>query len=156
MARQRFTGALEAARGGGAVVVLPDEVVTALGGGSRFRVTGSLNGVEFESSTMGMGEGRVCLGVHKATRATAAVDVGDAVEIELERDTRPRTIEVPDDLAAALAGDAAAQAAFERQSFTHRREQVESVTGAKRAETRARRIAKILDELSSEQHKAVG
>jgi hypothetical protein len=147
VARQRFTGTLEAARGGGAIVVLPDEVLAALGGGGRFRVTGSLNGVEFESSTMGMGAGRVCLGVHKATRAAAGVDVGDAVAVEIERDTRPRTIEVPDELAAALAGDPAAEAAFERQSFTRRREQVESVTGAKRAETRARRIAKVLEEL---------
>jgi bacteriocin resistance YdeI/OmpD-like protein/uncharacterized protein DUF1905 len=149
VARQRFTGTLESARGGGAVVVLPDEVLIALGGGSRFRVTGSLNGVEFESSTMGMGAGRVCLGVHKATRATAGVDVGDAVEIEIERDMRPRTIEVPEDLAAALAGDPVARTAFERQSFTHRREQVESVTGAKRTETRARRIAKILEQLQT-------
>ncbi len=147
MARQRFTGTLEAARGGGAIVVLPDDVLAALGGGSRFRVTGSLDGVAFESSTMGMGAGRVCLGVHKATRAAAGVDVGDAVEIAIERDTRPRTIEVPDDLAAALAREPAAQAAFEGQSFTRRREQVESVIGAKRAETRARRIAKVLEDL---------
>jgi hypothetical protein len=147
VARQRFTGTVEAARGGGAVVVLPADVLDALGGGSRFRVSGALSGVEFESSTMGMGEGRVCLGVHKATRAAAGVDVGDAVEIEVERDTRPRTIEVPDDLAAALTRVPGAQAAFDGQSFTRRREQVESVTGAKRAETRERRIAKVVEEI---------
>jgi hypothetical protein len=147
VAKQQLTGTLEAARGGGAYVVLPDGVVDALGGGKRFRVTGSLNGVAFESSTMGMGAGRVCLGLHKATRAAAGVDIGDAVELEIERDTRPREIDLPDDLAAALARDPAAKAAFEQQSFTRRREHAESVAGAKRAETRARRLAKVLDEL---------
>jgi len=77
----------------------------------------------------------------------AGVDIGDSVELEIGRDTRPRTVDVPDDLAAALAGDPAARAAFERQSFTRRREQAESVAGAKRPETRARRLAKVLDEL---------
>jgi hypothetical protein len=147
VATQVFSGTVEAARGGGAFVVLPDRVLDALGGGKRFRVTGALNGVAFESSTMGMPGGRVCLGLHKATRTAAGVDIGDAVELEIERDTRPRTIDVPDDLDAALARDPAAQAAFERQSFTRRREQAESVAGAKRAETRERRLAKILDEL---------
>jgi len=43
MAPQRFTGKLEAGRGGGAFVVLPGAVLESLGGGSRFRVTGTLN-----------------------------------------------------------------------------------------------------------------
>jgi hypothetical protein len=77
MARQRFTGKLEAGRGGGAFVVLPDKILDALGGGSRFRVKGALNGVNFSSSTMGMGGGRVCMGVHKATREAAGVGIGE-------------------------------------------------------------------------------
>ncbi|HEX3325821.1 MAG TPA: DUF1905 domain-containing protein, partial [Actinomycetota bacterium] len=109
----RFTATLEAGRGGGAFVVLPDKVLEALGGGSRFRVTGTLAGVSFASSTMGMGGGRVCMGVHKATRQAAGVEIGDRVKVEVERDDRPRDLSVPDDLAAALAGDAAATAAFE-------------------------------------------
>jgi hypothetical protein len=144
---QRFTGRIEAGRGGGAFVVIPEEVLGALGGGSRFRVTGTLGGVSFESSTMSMGSGRVCLGVHKATRQAAGADIGDRVKVEIERDDRPREVSVPDDLAAALARDASAQAAFDKLSFTHRREYVEWVNGAKREETRSRRIAQTLDRL---------
>jgi hypothetical protein len=144
---EHFSGPLEAGRGGGAYVLLPAEVLAALGGGSRMRVTGTLNGVSFASSTMAMGGGRVCLGVHKATRQAAGVDLGDVVEIEVERDDRPREVQVPDDLAAALANDESAAAAFARLSYTHRREYVESITGAKRAETRARRLAQTLDRL---------
>jgi hypothetical protein len=146
VAAQRFTGTLEAGRGGGALVVLPAGVLAALGGGSRFRVTGSVAGVAFESSTMSLGAGRVCVGVQKATRAAAGLEIGDAVEFQIERDERPRTLEIPADLAEALAGDDA-RAAFERLSFTRRREHAESVAGAKRPETRARRLAKVLDEL---------
>jgi hypothetical protein len=146
MSRQ-FAGILEAGRGGGAFVVLPGDVLEALGTGSRFRVTGTLNGVSFHSSTMGMGGGRVCLGVHKATREAAEVEIGDTVNLEVEPDTRPREVVVPDDLAAALSRDDSIQAAFERLSFTHRREYVEWVTGAKRDETRARRIEKTVERL---------
>ncbi len=147
MAGQLFTGTLEAGPHGGAFVVLPDQVLAALGGGSRFCVTGALNGVSFASSTMATGAGHVCLGVHKATRQAAVVDIGDVVEVEIERDVRPRELIVPDDLAAALAGDAAVAEAFGRLSFTRRRELVEWVTSAKRGDTRAGRIAQTLDRL---------
>ncbi|GAB1691433.1 YdeI/OmpD-associated family protein [Krasilnikovia sp. M28-CT-15] len=147
MSGQQFTAALEAGRGGGAFVMLPDHVVSALGGGSRMRVTGTLNGVDFASSTMGMGGGKVCLGLHKTTREAAGVAVGDTVELTVERDDRPRVLTVPDDLASALAGDEAAGAAFERLSFTHRREYVEWIVGAKRADTRTRRVAQTLERL---------
>jgi uncharacterized protein YdeI (YjbR/CyaY-like superfamily) len=59
----------------------------------------------------------------------------------MELDTKPRTVEVPGDLAVALADDAAAKAAFGSLSFTHKREYVEWIEEAKRPETRERRIA---------------
>jgi hypothetical protein len=143
----RFQGRLEAGRGGGAFVMLPADVLTELGGGHRFRVTGALNGVEFASSTMSMGGGQVCLGLHKATRQAAGVEIGDLVEVRVERDDRPREVSVPAELAGALAADPAAGAAFERLSFSHRREYAEWVAGAKRAETRARRAAQTIERL---------
>jgi hypothetical protein len=143
----RFSGRLEAARGGGAYVVLPDDVLAALGGASRMRVTGRLNGVTFASSTMPLGGGAVCLGLHKATREAAGVGIGDVIDLEVAWDLRPRVLEVPDDLTAALAGDAAAAAAFERLSFSHRREYVQWITEAKKPETRARRVAQTLEKL---------
>jgi hypothetical protein len=147
MAATEFEGELETARGGGALVVLPADVLAALGGGSRFRVRGTLNGVEFASSTMSMGGGRVCLGVHKATREEAGVAPGDRVRLSVERDERPREVHVPDALREALAADAEAAAAFERLSFTHRREYAEWVGEAKRPETRERRVAQTLARL---------
>ncbi|PZS32026.1 MAG: hypothetical protein DLM58_10545 [Pseudonocardiales bacterium] len=149
MTAEQFAGTLEAGPGGGAFVALPGDVVESLGGGSRFRVTGTLNGMPFASSTMATGDGRVCLGMHKATREAAGVVIGETVQVSVERDDSPRLVVIPDDLAAALAADPAAAVAFERQSFTHRREWVESITSAKREETRARRLAQTLEHLRS-------
>jgi hypothetical protein len=153
VAMPAFSGRLEAGRGGGAYVVLPEGVVEALGGGSRMRVTGTLAGptrtstVDFASSTMAMGGGAVCLGVHKATRQAAGVDIGDTVDVTVERDDRPRELAMPEDLAAALATDEPAATAFERLSFSHRREYTEWIAGAKRPETRARRVTETLARL---------
>lgn len=125
MCAQRFSGTLEAGRGGGAFVRVPDEVLFAAGASGRFRVTGTLNGVELATSTMPIGEGRVALGVHQATRRAAAVEIGDDVDLTVEVDVSPRELRVPEALASALAADRTAAAAFERLSFTHRREYAE-------------------------------
>jgi len=81
-----FEGVVERGSGGGAYIVVPDEVLADLGRGGRFRARGRLSDVEFRSSTMPIGGGRVCLGVHKATRKAAGVDFGDAVLVEIEPD----------------------------------------------------------------------
>lgn len=65
---------------------------------------------------------------------------GETVQVELELDTKPRTVRLPKDLASAL--DDEARAAFDRMSYTHRKEYVEWIREAKREETRRRRIAK--------------
>ncbi len=58
-------------------------------------------------------------------------------------DTDERTVDLPDDLAAAI--DAAGlRAAWDRQSYTNRKEFVRGVTEAKKPETRERRIEKII------------
>src|SRR3954451_22194116 len=133
MTQLQFQGRLEAGPGGGAFVVLPAEVHTALGGGLRFRVRGVLNGVEFASSTMPMGGGRVCVGLHKATREAAAVELGERIRVELERDERERVVDVPPELQGALARDDAARQAFEGLSYSHRKEYADWIAGAKRA-----------------------
>lgn len=56
----------------------------------------------------------------------------------------PRVADVPGDLEAALARDAAARAAFDRLPSSHQTEYVAWIEEAKRAETRARRIERTL------------
>jgi uncharacterized protein YdeI (YjbR/CyaY-like superfamily) len=64
------------------------------------------------------------------------------VDVRLELDTEPREVEVPADLAAALATNPTAAAAFDKLSYSNRLRHVLGVEDAKTAETRERRIAK--------------
>ncbi|CAM3211083.1 YdeI/OmpD-associated family protein [Asticcacaulis taihuensis] len=127
-------------------IVVPPEIVEALGKGKRPPVRVTINGYTYRSTIAVMG-GRYLLPLSMENRKPAGVSAGDEVEIHLALDTEVRTVEVPDDLAAAL--DAAGKRdAFDTLAFTYRKEHVRSVTEAKAAETRARRIAKVLTTLN--------
>ena len=80
-------------------------------------------------------------------REAAGVKAGDQVEVTIELDLEPRTVDVPDDLAAALAEEPGATAAFDALSYTMRKEYVRQVESAKALETRNRRIAGIVAKL---------
>ncbi|MBZ0301622.1 MAG: YdeI/OmpD-associated family protein, partial [Anaerolineae bacterium] len=62
----------------------------------------------------------------------------------------PRTVDVPDDLAAALAENPGVRAAFDALSNSVRKEHVRQVESAKAEETRNRRIANIIAKLGEE------
>lgn len=147
MTAARFEGTLQPGPGGGAFVGLPTAVLAGLGGGTRLRVRGTLNGVAFRSSTMPVGGGAACVGVHKATREAAGAAFGDTVVVEIEIDEAPRQIDLPPPLARALAAEPALQAAFDRLAPSRRRELAGSVAEARRDETRDRRVARIVEQL---------
>jgi hypothetical protein len=92
-------------------------------------------------TTPGVYDGVGHIVVNRSVKAATGVDAGDRVRVAMELDTEPRTVRVPADLRAAIAEDEGARKAFDAMSFTHRREYVEWIQEAKRAETRARRIA---------------
>ncbi len=141
-----FTTTLEP-RGPAAAIVLDDDEVAAVGeGAKRFPVRATINGHTWRSTVVRM-RGEFVLGLSKATRAEAGVEAGDKVHVELELDTEERQVEVPEGLARALAGNAEAQAAFDRLAYTHRNEFARWVQEAKRNETRERRVAKTLEML---------
>lgn len=60
----------------------------------------------------------------------------------------PDSVEVPDDLAAALKKNKKARATFEGFSYSNRRDYVEWITGAKQDATRQRRLATTLEWLA--------
>jgi hypothetical protein len=137
---QRFEATIESAAGGGAYVAVPAEIVAALGGGGRIPVRASFDGIAYTGSIAPMGAGP-CLGILKAIRTELGKQPGDTVEVTVERDEAERTVDVPEDLAAALK-HAGVRAAFDALSFSTRRELVNGVVEAKRPETRTRRIEK--------------
>jgi hypothetical protein len=125
---------------------VPDDVVAALGRGKRVPVVVTINGYSYRS-TVAPYRGQNLLPLSAENREGAGVAAGQEVDIDLEVDDAPRTVEVPADLAAAL-GAAGRREAFDALSFTRQRELVEGVLGAKKAETRERRIAQALDEVT--------
>jgi hypothetical protein len=137
MTVHRFQAVLGAE--GGAVFIEVPLDVPAVFGRARPAVRVTVNGHPFRSTVAVYG-GRYYLPVKRAFREAAGVAAGDTVVVELEAEEEPRTVAPPADLAAAIAGDPAARAAFDGLSFTHQREYVEWVTGAKRPETRRRRV----------------
>jgi hypothetical protein len=126
--------------------VVPPEVVESLGAGKRPPVTVTINGYTYRNTVAPMG-GVFMLGVSAEHRAGAGVAAGDELDVEVELDTAERTVEVPPDLAAALAADEAARAAFEGLSYSRQRWYVLSVTDAKTEATRVRRVEKAVTAL---------
>jgi len=125
---------------------VPPDVVEALNAGKRPAVTVTVNGHTYRSTVAPMG-GRYLLPLSAENRAAAKVQAGDEVDVDVELDTAPRVVEVPADLAAALTTDPEAKAAWERLSYSHQRQHVLAIEGAKAAETRQRRIDKALEML---------
>ncbi len=142
----RFRSVVEAARGGGAVALIPPEVTAELGGLKQMRVTGTINGTPFRSSTMPY-HGAFYLGLHKATREAAGVNVGDEVELTLVRDDSPRVLELAPELEAALAKEPQLRTRFDGLSFSRRRELADPIAEAKKPETRAARLETALARL---------
>ena len=127
-------------------IEVPADVVESLGAGKRPPVVVNVNGFEYRSTVAPMG-GRYLLPFSAARRRESGIKGGDAIDVELTVDTAPRVVDVPADLQAALDASPAAATAWEKLSYSNRKAQVESVLGAKAAETRARRIAAIVTKL---------
>ena len=120
---------------------VPEDVVLAFGKGKRPPVNVTINGYTYRSTVAPMGGGYM-VGVSADNRAAAGVAGGETHDIELTLDTAPREVELPEDFAAALAGDPAARRTFDALSPSNKGYHVSSIEGAKSAETRQRRIEK--------------
>lgn len=120
---------------------VPFDVEKIFGTRARVPVRGTINGFPFRGSLFPMG-GRHIMVVNRHLRAGARVKGGDTASIVMERDTAPRVITPPADLARALKANKDAKALWDKLSYTHQREHVEHVEDAKKPETRQRRIEK--------------
>jgi hypothetical protein len=140
----RFTAVLEHARGGGAVVLVPPDVATALGGLKQMRVFVRINDTDFKSSTYPYGGRGLFLGVHKAVREAAGVEFGQEASFEVTRDDSPRVLELAPEFDAALSAEPALRSRFDAMSFTRRRALADPIAEAKKPETRSARLEKAL------------
>ncbi len=138
--------------GGGATtgVLIPDEVVAALGGGRQPLVAITVGTHAYRGMVATRG-GRSLVSLSAENRAAAGVGAGDEVDVQLALDTTPRTVEVPDDLAAALAARPGAREFFDGLTASQRKAYVTPIEAAKAADTRERRVTKAADALAAGQ-----
>lgn len=143
MSTQRFRTQLLLGGRTATGISVPTEVVEALRGGKRPPVRVTLHtphGPYAYRSTVAPMGGLFMVGVSAEHRAASGAVAGDELDVELELDTEPRVVDVPEDLAAALSRDPEARRYFDTLSYSHQRAYTLWVLDAKRAETRARRV----------------
>jgi hypothetical protein len=145
----KFKGVLTAtpSGGGGTLVPVPPDVQARLGLRGIPKIQAVIEGTRYRGSLMPTGDGTYCLGVLKSIQQAAGVGVGETVTILLELDTAPRTVEPPADLAKNLARDKKAAAAWDKLSFTNKKEIARGIEEAKKPETRERRLRAALERL---------
>jgi hypothetical protein len=128
----------------GAALKFPFAVKRIFGTIARVPVRGTINGFPFRSSLMPMG-GCHYMVINRTMREGANCKAGDTVSVVMERDLAPRVVTVPAILKKALAKSKAAQANWKKYSFSNQKEMALAITGARQEETRARRLARIMN-----------
>jgi Bacteriocin-protection, YdeI or OmpD-Associated/Domain of unknown function (DUF1905) len=125
---------------------VPPEVVAALGPSKRPAVRVTINGHTYRSSIAVMG-GEFMFGVSAENRVSAGVAAGDEIDVDIELDTEPRVVSVPADFSEALDQDAEARRFFDGLAYSHKLRHILAIDGAKKPETRQRRIASAVSKL---------
>src|SRR5437870_4793145 len=88
----RFTATLELAGKTATGMEVPQSVVDQLGGGKRPPVKVTINGYTYRNTIAVMG-GRFLLGVSAEHRDGAGVSAGQTLDVTVELDAEPRTVE---------------------------------------------------------------
>ena len=128
-------------------IEVPEEILTALGRGRRVKVVATVNGYTYRTS-VAPAYGKILMPFSSEHRAASGLSGGEAIEVEIVADDAPREVEVPADMAAALADVPDAAGFFAGLSYTHQRAYVLWVEDAKKPETRSARVAKTVEMLS--------
>src|SRR5256886_2277981 len=98
-------------------VEVPAKVVEGLGSTKRPLVKVTINKYTYRSAIAPMG-GTFMLGISDEVRKATGVAAGDTIDVEVALDTEKRDVDVPPELAKALAKDPKAKKEFERRSYS--------------------------------------
>jgi hypothetical protein len=118
----------------------------------RAPVKVTLNGYTYRSTIASMG-GTCCIPLRKSNREAARLEGGETLDVKLELDTEKREIKPPADLAKALKATPPAWDRWRELSYTHQREYAEAIEGARKPETRSRRVARTVRSIAARKAK---
>ncbi len=102
----------------------------------------TLNGYSYRSAVGKMGD-KFLISLSAENRKNASVKGGDELEVNVELDKEPRTVELHPDLEKAL--DKNARAAYEKLAPSKKKAIMLSINDAKTGETKQKRIAKTIE-----------
>lgn len=105
----------------------------------RAPVKVTLGGHTYRSTIASMGEGP-CLPLRRSNREAAKLEGNERLKVTLELDEEKREVKPPADLVRALQKVPRAWEGWRALSYSHQREHVEAIDGAKKPETRLRRV----------------
>lgn len=132
-------------RGAWTFIRIPLSAAEEFGARGRVPVRGTINSVSYKSFLQPQGEGIHILVIKKEVRDRAGIAAGDVARVTLERDTMPRQVEVPGELAEALRASPGARQVFDRMGYSHRKACCDHVAQAKREGTKLRRAGKCVE-----------
>ena len=125
---------------------VPDSAVKALGASKKPAVVVRIGEYSYRS-TVSSRDGTFIVPLSAEHRTALKLSAGDTVDVTLELDTETRDVAVPADLAAALE-KASVRRQFDALSPSKRGGIVTQVEAAKAEETRAKRIAAAIGQLT--------
>jgi hypothetical protein len=148
MEKRSFNAVIKRHDHGWHIIEVPFKTKEAYGMESRIPVNATVDGLAFRTSLIPGDEGHYIV-INEVMREATGKDLGDTISIELDVDDRPRELTVPVDIQQALHKDKNARERYTALSYSSRKRYIEWVAGAKKPETRARRVARLIDELKA-------
>jgi hypothetical protein len=141
MKEYKFTAKIEPTEHGHGFIFFPFDTQEEFGTRGQVRVQATFDGVAYAGALVKYGPPRHMLPVVKSILEQIGKGPGGTVAVVLRRDDSVRTIEVPTEFAKLMKKEGVF-AAFEKLSYTHRKEYCRWITEAKKEETRQVRLAK--------------
>ena len=131
--------------GNHAAIEIPDAILEKLGANKRAPLKVTVNGYTYQSTAAGM-NGQCLVVFPKKDRDAAKAKAGDEIQVTLELDSGVREVQMPPELTEALK-NAHLLDTFSALTYSKRKEFARQVSEAKTAETRDRRIEKVISAL---------
>jgi hypothetical protein len=144
--KQYFNAVIKRYDPGWHYIDMPFDAQDVYGKASRIPVNAMIDGLTFRTSLLPGAEGHYIV-INEAMREATGKGLGDTVTVELDADSGTREVTVPVDIQQALHKDKMAMERYTALAYAHRKRYIEWVESAKKAETRAKRISRLIDEL---------
>ena len=149
MSIKKFKALLEnpEQKGDIAFVTIPFDVPQVYGTKGQVKVKATFDGHAYRGVLANMGTGCHIIGVRKDIRQAIGKEVGDIVQVTIEKDEVERVVDVPDELKKLLSKNPKAKSFFDSLSFTNRKEYAVWISSAKKEETKEKRFKEVLPKL---------